>query len=163
MKRLLFLSSYIFTILVCIFMLTKLSLNGYITDFYFFVISLLLNLLAFWVFSRISWTKSIGIINLAFASWQIIALCIFLCVSTLQVDKVYTPANNKHNLYSALLGWHNRAYFRPYKDDDLCDGVFWQTKVPCYFPLIEIETSRDKCYNIDNIPNYDWLFKHVPE
>lgn len=163
MKRLLFLSSYIFTILVGIFMLTKLSLNGYITDFYFFVISLFLNLLAFWVFGRIRWTKGIGIINLAFASWQIIALCIFLSINTLKVDKVYTPANNKHNLYSALLGWHNRAYFRPYKDDDLCDGVFWQTKVPCYFPLIEIETSRDKCHNIEDTPDYDWLFKHVPE
>ena len=144
-------------------MWTKVSLNGYKADFYFFLATLLINLLAFWALRKNDATNYRSFINFSFAISQIVGLCIFLSTNTLQIDKVYRPSNNKYNLYSSLSGWYKRAYFKPIKDKTCGDGELWETKVPYYFPLIEIETSRDKCHKVIDDSTYVWLYKHMPE
>ena len=163
MKKFLFWTSLFCTTLVGIFMWTKLSLNGYKTDFYFFLASLLLNLLCFVTLYKGDKTRRKSFINLSFAALQIIGLFIFLWADTLQVDKVYEPRNTKYNLYSSLCGWYKRAYFKRHKAELCNDGELWETKVPYYFPVIEIETSRDQCHKVGTDSIYAWLYKHVPE
>jgi hypothetical protein len=163
MKKFLFWTSLFCTTLVCIFMWTKFSLNGYKADFYFFLVTLFLNLFCFGVLSREDKTRRQSFINLSFAALQIIALCIFLWSDTLQVEKVYEPRNNKYNLYSSLSGWYKRAYFKQHRTELCNDGELWETKVPYYFPVIEIETSRDQCHKVRTDSSYAWLYMHVPE
>jgi hypothetical protein len=162
MKRILFGLSLICNVLVCIFMLTKLSLNGYIADFYFIIFTLALNFSCYLIF-RNDKPKGRSIFHLLIFILQIIGICIFLSVDTLQVDMVYTPKNNKENLYSTLTGWYTRAYYKPRKREQCNGGILWQTRVPYYFPLIEIEIKRDDCHRVDTGRIYNWLFKHVPE
>jgi hypothetical protein len=102
-------------------------------------------------------------INLSIAIFLTIGLCFFLWTDTLHVDKVYEPANNKYNLYSFLSGWYKRTYFKKHRKELCNDGVLWHTKVPYFFPLIEIETSKDGCHKVGNDSSYLWLYKHVPE
>ncbi len=71
--------------------------------------------------------------------------------------------NNKYNLYSSLSGWYKRSYFKKHKAELCNDGQLWEKKVPYYFPVIEIETRRDKCRKVSNDSTYTWLYKHVPE
>lgn len=70
-------------------MWTKLSLNGYKTDFYFFIVTLLLNAKSFWMHSKTKSTRNKSLINLFLTTLQIIGICIFIWADTLQVDKVY--------------------------------------------------------------------------
>jgi hypothetical protein len=162
-KTLLFWTSLICSALVCIFMRTKLSLNGYIADFYFSVGTLLLNIVCFWTFQQAGETISKAYINLSLAILQTVGLLLFLWADTLQVDKVYEPRNTKYNLYSSLTGWHKKAYFKQHQAELCSDGELWETKVPYYFPLIEIETARDQCHTVASDSNYTRLYKHVPE
>ena len=143
-------------------MWTKVSLNGYKTDFYFFCVTLLLNLYCFWTLRNAAKTRPKTIINLSIAALQIIGLLVFLWADTLQVDNVYEPKNNKYNLYSSLSGWHKRAYFKRHLGELCGNGELWETKVPYYFPLIEIETERNECHKVRNDSAYNWLYKHVP-
>lgn len=163
MKKSLFYTSLFCSVLVCVFLCTKVSLSGYRNDFYFFIAVLLLNLICFWILRKIERTKRKSYINLFLSTFQIIGLCIFLMVDTLQVDKVYEPINNKYNLYSSLIGWHKRTYFKRHSGELCNDGELWQTKIPYYFPLIEIETKRDKCHKVGSDSTYNWLYKHIPE
>ena len=136
MKKFLFWTSLVSSTLVCIFMWTKISLNGYKADFYFFSATLLLNLVCFWTLYKQDITKRKSFLNLILAILQIIGLCIFLWVDTLQVDKVYEPRNIKYNLYSSLSGWYKRTYYKKHTAELCGDGELWHTKVPYYFPLI---------------------------
>lgn len=102
-------------------------------------------------------------INLSIAVIQIIGLSFFLQTDTLQVDKVYTPADTKYNVFSSLSGWYRKAYFKRHHTELCNDGVLWRTKVPLFFPLLEIETGRDECHKVGNDSTYFWLYKHVPE
>ncbi len=163
MKKILFWTSLFCSTLVCFFMLTKISLNGYRADFYFFTVTLLLNLICFRILHRQATTKLKSYISLSIAIIQIIALLIFSWVDTLQVDKVYEPKNIKSNLYSSLSGWYKRTYYKKHTAELCSDGELWHTKVPFYFPLIEIETDRDQCHKVGNDSTYKWLYKHVPE
>jgi hypothetical protein len=163
MKIFLFWISLFCTTMICIFLWTKLSLNGYKSDFYFFAGTLLLNVICFWKLYKAGNTRRISFINLTFAGLQIIGLCIFLWLDTLQVDQVFEPQNTKYNLYASLNGWYKRAYFKPHQADPCNDGELWETKVPYYFPLIEIEITRDECHKVNNDSNYRRLFIHVPE
>jgi len=163
MRKFLFWTSLACSILVCVFMWTKLSLNGYKTDLYFFIATLLLNITSFWTLRKTEKTKRKSYINLSIATLQVIGLCIFLWTNTLQVDKVYEPRNNKYNLYSSLSGWYKRTYFKKHRSELCNDGELWETKVPYYFPLIEIETERDRCHKVGSDSSYVWLYKHVPE
>ena len=163
MKKFLFWTSLICTTLVCIIMWTKLSLNGYQTDFYFFLGALLLNLVCFWIFYRLDLLRNKSFINLSLAVLQITGLLVFLWADTLQVDKVYEPRNNKYNLFSSLSGWYKKAYFKRHQAELCNDGELWETKVPFYFPIIEIETSRDQCHKVGADSSYAWLYRHVPE
>jgi hypothetical protein len=144
-------------------MWTKLSLNGYKNDFYFFLATLLLNLICFWTLYKDGKTRRLSLINLSAAALQVTGLCIFLWSDTLQVDKVYEPGNTKNNLYSSVSGWYKRAYFKRHKAELCNDGELWETKVPFYFPVIEIETSRDRCHRVGMDSSYAWLYKHIPE
>lgn len=163
MKKILFWTSLVYSALVVMFMLTKVSLNGYKTDFYFFFATLVLNLFCFITLRKNDTTNGKAFINLTIAALQIIGLCIFLWADTLQVDKVYQPKNNKYNLYSSFSGWYKRTYFKAHNAELCNDGELWETKVPYYFPLIEIETSRDECHEVGTDSSYTWLYKHVPE
>jgi hypothetical protein len=163
MRTFLFWTSLFCTTLVGIFMWTNLSLNGYKTDFYFFLVTLLLNLICFWILYRGKKTRRQSIINFSLAALQIIGLCIFLWADTLQVDKVYEPRNTKYNLYSSLSGWYKRSYYKQHQAELCNDGELWETKVPTYFPVIEIETSRDRCHKVGIDSNYAWLYRHIPE
>lgn len=163
MKKLLFWTTLVCSILVCISMWTKISLNGYKADFYFFIATLVLNILCYLTFRKSKTTKPRAFINLSIATLQIIGLCIFLWADTLQVDKVYQPKNNKYNLYSSLSGWYKRTYFKRHKAELCNDGELWETKDPYYFPLIEVETSRDKCHRLGSDSSYRLLYMHVPE
>ena len=163
MRNFVFWLSILCSALVCIFLFSKISLNGYKTDFYFFLATLFLNVFSFFLLRRVLRTKWKAYLKLSFAIFLIIGLCFFLWADTLQVDKVYEPANNKYNLYSSLTGWYRRTYFKKHRAELCNDGVLWHTKVPYYFPLIEIETSRDECHKVGNDSTYLWLFKHVPE
>lgn len=163
MKKFLFRISMICTSLVCIFMWTKISLNGYKTDFYFFLGIILLNLICSRALYRSDKTRRQSFINLFFAGLQIIGLCVFLNMDTWQVYKVYEPRNIKYNLYSSLSGWYKKAYFKQHATKLCNDGELWETKVPYYFPLIEIELSRDQCHKVGTDSNYAWLYRHVPE
>ena len=112
---------------------------------------------------KVDKTKLKAFLSLSLAMLQTIGLIIFLWTDTLQVDKVYQPSNNKYNLYSSLSGWYRRTYFKEHKAE-LCDGgELWDTKVPYYFPLIEIETGRNKCHKVLNDSIYTLLYNHVPE
>jgi hypothetical protein len=144
-------------------MWTKLSLNGYKTDFYFFSVTLFLNLISFLTLYRSDNTRRLSFINFSTIALQITGLFIFLWADTLQVDKVYEPKNTKYNLYSSLSGWSKRAYFKRDRAELCTDGQLWETKVPYYFPLIEIETSREQCHKVGTDNSYEWLYKHVPE
>ena len=163
MKKFLFWTSLVCSTLVCIFMWTKVSLTGYKTDFYFFIGTLLLNLICFWTFRKLDTTKLKSYVSLSLATLQFIGLSIFLWSDTLRVDIVYEPSNNKYNLYSSLSGWYKRTYFKLHREELCNDGELWQTKVPYYFPLIEIETQRDQCHKVGSDSSYTWLYKHVPE
>ena len=163
MRKFLFWTSLFCTTLVCIFMWTRFSLNGYKTDFYFFLGTLLLNLICFWTLYKSANTKRQSFINLTFSALQIIGLCFFLWADTLQVDRVYLPRNTKYNLYSSFSGWYKRAYFKQHQAELCKDGELWETKVPYYFPLMEIETSRNECHKLETDSTYTWLYKHVPE
>lgn len=163
MKKFLFYTSLFCSTLVCVFLWTKVSLNGYRNDFYFFIATLLLNLICFSTLHKTDRTKRKAYINLSLATLQIIGLCIFLWTDTLQVDKVYEPRNNKYNLYSSLSGWYKQTYFKRHRAELCNDGELWQTKIPYSFPLIEIETERDKCHKVGDDSSYTWLYKHVPE
>ena len=163
MKKFLFWTSLFCSTLVCIFLWTKLSLNGYKTDFYFFSATLLLNLYCFWTLRKVDKTRTKSFVNLFISTLQIIGLVIFLWADTLQVDKVYEPGNNKYNLYSSLSGWYKRTYFKRHKGELCGDGELWETKVPYYFPLIEIETGRNECHKVGSDSTYIRLYKHVPE
>ena len=163
MKRILFWTSLFCTTLVCIFMWTKISLNGYKTDFYFFLATLLLNFICFWALYKCGKTRRKSFIFLSFAAFQVIGLCIYLWADTLYVDRVYEPGNTKYNLYSSLSGWYKKTYFKRHRAELCNDGELWETKVPYYFPLIEIETSRDQCHKIGTDSTYAWLYRHVPE
>jgi hypothetical protein len=79
------------------------------------------------------------------------------------VVNVYEPKDTKYNLYSSLSGWYKRAYFKRNLAELCNDGELWETKVPYYFPVIEIEISRDQCHNVGTDSTYAWLYKHVPE
>ena len=109
MKIFLLLTSFGCTTLLCIFLWTTLSLNGYKADFNFFICTLLLIVIYFWKLNKAGKTRRISFINLSLASLQIIGLCLFLWLDTLQVDKVYEPGKTKYNLYSSLNGWYKRA------------------------------------------------------
>ena len=163
MTKFLFWTSLLFTTLVGVFAWTKVSLNGYKTDFYFFIATLVINVVSFLILRKAKETKSKSYFSLFFATLQLIGLCIFLWSNTLQVDKVYEPRNNKYNLYSSLSGWYKRAYFKRHALNRCNDGELWETKVPFHFPIIEIETTRDKCHRVGNDSTYAWLYKHVPE
>jgi hypothetical protein len=163
MKKFLFWTSLFSTALVCIFLCTKLSLNGYKTDFYFFTGTLLLNVVCFWILYKADATRHNSFINFFIATLQVIGLCLFLRTEALQVDKVYKPHNNKYNLYSSFTGWYKRAYFKQHQAELCNDGELWETKVPYYFPLIEFETTRDHCHKVSSDSSYAWLFSHVPE
>jgi hypothetical protein len=162
MKKLLFRTSMICSMLVCVFLFTKFSLNGYKTDFYFFIFTLLINLLSLRTLRKADGTKRKSLINLLLAILQIVGLCIFLTSDTIQVDKIYKPSHAKNNLYASLGGFYKRAYFKKHQKGT-CDGELWETKFFYYFPIIEIETKRDKCHNVEDNAEYQWLFKHVPE
>lgn len=163
MKKLLFWTSLLCSTLVCLFLWTKISLNGYKADFYFFTATLLLNVYCFWTLRKSDETISKPFINLSIAALQVIGLVIFLWADTFQVDKVYEPSSNKYNLYSSHSGWYYRTYFKRHKGELCSDGELWETKVPYYFPLIEIETGRDKCHKVGSDSTYSWLYNHVPE
>lgn len=163
MKKFLFRTSLFYTMLVCIFMWTKVSLNGYKSDFYFFAGTLLLNIVCSWIHWKADNANRKSFINLSFAMLQTVGLCIFFWADTLQVDKVYEPRNTKYNLYSSLTGWYKRAYFKLHQAELCNDGELWETKVPYYFPLIEIETTRNECHKVLSDSRYTWLYKHVPE
>jgi hypothetical protein len=108
-------------------------------------------------------TKRKSYINFCFALLQIPGLVIFLQIGVLQVDKVYQPMDNKYNLYSSITGWYKRTYFKR-NTAELCgDGELWHTKVPYYFPIIEIETSRDQCHIVGKDSTYSLMYKHIPE
>jgi hypothetical protein len=158
-----FRTSLFCTVLLCIFMWTRLSLNGYKTDFYFFVATLLLNIACFWTQYKVDQTRRKSFINLSLATMQAFGLFIFLWLDTLQADKIYKPHNIKYNLYSSLTGFYKRAYFKRHKAELCNDGQLWETKVPFYFPLIEIETARDQCHKVGDDSSYAWLYRHVPE
>jgi hypothetical protein len=163
MKNFVFGFSILCSALVCTFLFSKISLNGYKTDFYFFLATLFLNAFSFFLLRKDLRAKWKSYINLSIAMFLTIGLFIFLWADTLQVDKVYEPTNNQYNVYSSLTGWYKRAYFKKHQAGLCNDGVLWQTKVPYYFPLIEIETSKDECHKVGNDSTYLWLFKHVPE
>jgi hypothetical protein len=163
MNKFLFWTSLFCSTLVCIFLWTKISLNGYKADFYFFISTLLLNLICFLTLRKADKTQLRAFITLSLATLQTIGLIVFLWADTLQVDKVYEPKNNKYNLYSSLSGWYKRTYFKQHQAELCGDGELWETKVPYYFPLIEIETGRDNCHKVGNDSTYTWLYKHVPE
>ena len=163
MKKFLFYTSLICSTLVCVFMWTRLSLNGYKTDVYFFIVTLFLNSFCFLTFYKTENISAKVILLLSLATIQLIGLSIFLCVDKLQVDKVYQPANIKYNLYSSIGGWYRRSYFKEHNGELCGDGELWQTKVPYYFPLIEIETERDNCHKVGIDSNYQWLYQHIPE
>jgi hypothetical protein len=79
------------------------------------------------------------------------------------VDRVYEPGNTKYNLYSSLSDWYKKIYFKRHRAELCNDGELWETKVPHYFPVIEIETSRDQCHKIGTDSTYARLYMHVPE
>jgi hypothetical protein len=163
MKKHLFTTSLLCSLLVCIFMRTPLSLNGYKTDFYFFIGSLLLNASCFWIHYKADQTRRMSHISLSLAMIQGIGLWLFLWAGMPQVDKVYMPRHTKHNLYVALVGWYKKAYFKPHGAELCYDGELWETKVPYYFPLIEVETHREQCHKVGSDSAYTELYKHVPE
>ena len=163
MKNFLFWTSLFCTTMVCSFMWTKLSLNGYKIDFYFFIATLFLNITCFLTLRKTENHNRKSYINVSFALLQIAGLCIFLWADTLQVDKIYEPRITKYNLYSSLGGWYKRAYFKRHQAELCNDGELWETKVPYYFPVIEIETLRDQCHKVGIDSNYVLLYKHVPE
>jgi hypothetical protein len=122
-----------------------------------------LNLLCFCMLRKADITKGKSYLSLFFVLLQIIGLSIFLWSNMLQVDEVYEPRNNKYNIYSSLSGWYRRAYFKPHSAELCNDGEIWHTKVPYYFPIIEIETKRDKCHKVGIDSIYKQLYNHVPE
>lgn len=163
MRNFVFGLSILSSALVCLFSFSKISLNGYKTDFYFFIAAFVLNTFSFLLLRNGLTAKWKSYFNFLIAIFLTTGLCIFLYTDTLQVDKVYEPANNKYNLYSFLTGWYKRTYFKKHRKELCNDGVLWYTRVPYYFPLIEIETGRDECHKVGNDSTYFWLYKHVPE
>lgn len=163
MKAFLFLTSICSTTLVSIFMWTSISLVGYRSDFYFFLGSLIINFVSFLVHFNYKTASPKAFLSLAFAILQLIGLMLFLWADTLQVDKVYKQQNAKHNLYSSAIGWYKLAYYKPHQGELCNDGELWETKVPSYFPLLEIEISRDQCHKFGSNGIYESAFKYVPE
>lgn len=163
MNKFLFGTSLLCTALACIFLWTKLSLNGYKADFYFFGATLLLNIISFWALYQAAGTRRKSFINLILAALQLIGLTFFLRIDTLQVDRVFIPQDNKANLYAAASGWYKRAYFKPHRAELCYDGELWTTKVPYYFPLIEIETSREQCHKVRSAMSNSSSYDYIPE
>ena len=163
MRKILFWIAIICSILVVVFIWTPVSLNGYKTDFYFFSGTIIMNLLFCWIYFRERQVRIQLRICFFIAIIQIVGLIVFLRIESLQVNKVYTPSNNKNNLYSSLTGWYKRTYFKPHRGELCGDGELWATKVPHFFPLIEIETKRDECHIVGTDSLYHQLFRHIPE
>lgn len=144
-------------------MFTEVSLNGYKNDFYFFLATLFLNLICFCISYKQYNMRRRSRFNLSVISTQIVGLCLFLWLDSLQVDKVYTPSNTKHNLYSSIIGYYKRAYFKRHKGELCGEGELWQTEVLYDFPIIEVETKRDKCHQVGTDSTYHWAYLHIPE
>ena len=145
MKQLLFWTSNICSVILAAFWGSPASLNGYSTDFYALLLSLTFTIFSSWTLYKQETARRKSFISLSLAVLQAIGLLVFLWAETIHVKWVYEPALTKKNLYSSGTGWYWKAYFKPH--NELCgDGELWQTKVPYYFPLIEIETQRNECY-----------------
>ena len=163
MKRSLFWIALFCSLLLGIFLWSPLSLNGYKTDIYFFIACFILCLASFLLYRKDPVQRIKSYISLCLLLVQFIGFLVFIRVDRFQVDKVYTPANNKSNLYASLSLWYKRTYFKYYSGELCGDGELWETKVPVLFPLIEIETSREHCHKVGSDSTYQWLFHHVRE
>jgi hypothetical protein len=145
MKKLLFIISVTCFILCLIFGLSRVSLNGYKADIYFWQFTILICFVSFLSFLL---TRNNN-------SFKVVTGLLFLCLTIAfinyykgqKVKRIYTCWIAKQNMYASLTGTIYKQYFLP--DNKIPDsGTSWSTKVPRYFPLIEIEYSRNTTFHI---------------
>jgi hypothetical protein len=80
MKKILFTTAIALSLLVCIFLFTRMSLIGYKNDFYFFVLTIVLNLLSFWLLYRNNLIRLKAYLNLLIGLVQFAGV-IFLSIN----------------------------------------------------------------------------------
>jgi len=157
----LFVISAIFTALTILFLFSPVSLNGFKADVYFTVVTIVVNILSIVIGFRRKSKSFFKVINIAVAIFLLNGLIIFAGITELHIKRVYTPLINKENLYAAPRLKYRKAYFANWKRD--CgDGTYWETYVPTFFPLIEVETKRNACFVI-NPPGGSNLYTFAAE
>jgi hypothetical protein len=162
-KAVLYISFFTF-LLAIVFQFSKVSLNGFRSDQLFIVGVFVINLISFVLLKRAGMNKKVRYFNLIVVI--LIGLWLLLEGLTggfLPAENVYTQKMTKENLASSLSGKYTKAYFR-YRYIANGNGVYWETSVPTWFPVIEVETMSPHPHLKQSFDsNYLKIYKHVPE
>lgn len=157
----LFVVSMVFTALTVLFLFSPVSLNGFKADVYFVIITVAVNILSIITGYKERSKRVFITVNITLAVILTIGLAIFINGKGLHVTRVYSPHMIKQNLYASLTLRYEKGYFR--KQLNSCgDGTYWETYVPTFFPLIEIETKHNACFVV-NPPGGSNLYTFAAE